>query len=127
MKPEPHSLPGLRLIPEIYCFKLNPVRHNPILRKLDMQFSGAVLSVENDVVMGNVRGDFCDDPGPTPRGWRGRIHFPTYLKADEVIAKLANYCRAQLDIPGVIKGNVIVTSVDGAFQGSGLPERYSKD
>jgi hypothetical protein len=92
-----------------------------------MQFSGAVLSVENTVVMENVRGNFHDDPGPPPRSWRGKIDFPNYLKAEEVIAKLANYSRTQLDIPGVIKGNVIVTSVDGAFQGTSLPERYSKE
>jgi hypothetical protein len=92
-----------------------------------MQFSDAELSVGKEIVMRNVRGDVYDDPDPPPRGWRERIHFPNYLKADEVIAKLANYSRTQLDIPGVIKGNVIVTSVDGAFQGSGPPERYSKD
>jgi hypothetical protein len=56
-----------------------------------MQFSGAELSVGKDVVMGNVRGDFYDDPGPPPLGWRGRIHFPNYLKADEVIARLKQY------------------------------------
>lgn len=50
MKPETHSLLGLRLIPAIYRFKPNLVQHNSILRNLDMQFSGAELSVGKDVV-----------------------------------------------------------------------------
>src|SRR5262245_29434508 len=96
-----------------------------------MRFTDAVLRDAGGVVVAEGLSGFLnavEPSGPRLASWSGSLDFPPMPEGLRIFQKLAvKPGNAELEIPGVLKGSVIVTRPDGSFQGSGVPELLRKD
>jgi hypothetical protein len=89
-----------------------------------MHFTGACLrSEKGEVIANNVSGAITLPSRETERQWGGRFNFES---VHEVMALLSmSDAYFELDIPGKLKGRIVLKNAAGDFLGSGNPEMYA--
>jgi hypothetical protein len=89
-----------------------------------MQFSDARLKSEKgEVVAHNVKGAITLPKRETENRWGGQFDFESVPEVRALLHRTDQYF--ELDIPGVLKGKIVLKNAVGDFLGSGNPEMYA--
>jgi hypothetical protein len=92
-----------------------------------MRFHNAVIRLDGQILADHLSGALLSDPDPPGPHWGGQLDFPDGDEGLQLFLKIGSVSVVNIEIPGVLKGEVMIRNASGKFVGSGSPLLYQRE